>query len=886
MLAPSEATSTRGDVVTSVWCRACGEAAAGNVLYCGSCGAATAQPRLGESRVGLVYEVRGRLGLGRKLGVCVKDDEDAVQLHVSSKEKALSRVTTEALPDPDPSVSTDLSPTMRLVCASRLPLGDRKSEWDLDLVLAKAADCLGDLPTRRRVHDEALVLGWTDVADWVGLSQTERAWRAAHMAAAAGDVVSMRSHLAALPPRGYPDRVGLLLPFADRVSSDPESWQALLSDWCREGLDGAAELRDLCFGTWEAGLQSGLALLPEDRVLKDRWQAVSEEMKAGGPLTHPAESGCSSWSAAVAYQRGVTRRSLDAELSSVLALDEALLDDLVDAGALGEVDLVEQQSGSGRDLVLARLAPIRLDDDQLKDVGHHAELARRYMLRGDRSGLLTLPETPDVAHYLALLVFKSDGVLDGDRLRPGVREHLLMPERVLAAVKAGETRVLPPQLVEDPTVWSLFADVARSGALRAGADESARSRLLEQWIDLQRLLGLVWEGELAQAADDGVRLAERSTDERTQDEALNLAAFALDQLGRSDEAVRLLEQALEGSYTQHLLINTSIAASHADPAMASTLFARIVREAPNPELRLAALRRALEVWSQTDLKFPAALETPLRSVLAQDLTLDDLAFYGGVAVVNTPEILVSTSSRTGEPNDLLRLLKARARFQCQETYGSDDLARDFVAVFRSVGRPEWFDDQWNSLVRLVRNSVLVDLGEAIGSAQFIDAVIETAPELFTLEDRLVLAALAGGHLAAALDADDSYLAEGAMQKFFVVPIEEFLVARHKLDPGIADMIAENFSRCFFVAILGFLTNCRNELAAEYNALNERARWDADNRLAIHSQQFTTLANAERSTHAVERLNDRLVRLGLTSVDGARRPTAIAGELGMPGATRS
>ena len=143
-----------------VWCRSCGvggqDESGGS---CSQCGCALDSAASEDSPVGLVFEMRGRLGVGKKHAVCVGVEGPELILHVSAKEKEPTRAVSAALGAPVASAPQTLSPPMRLICATRLQNSELKGAWDNSLLLAKAGELSKSVSALRRVADEALQLG-------------------------------------------------------------------------------------------------------------------------------------------------------------------------------------------------------------------------------------------------------------------------------------------------------------------------------------------------------------------------------------------------------------------------------------------------------------------------------------------------------------------------------------------------------------------------------------------------------------------------------------------------------------------------------------------------------------------------------------------------------
>ena len=637
--------------------------------------------------------------------------------------------------------------------------------------------------------------GWDDIFAWTTLTESEKAWRSAHHSAAVADLPGLRSALGSLPEHGYEARVQLIQPYVDAVAQDPEGWRALLDAWRAQGLAGASETFELVFGDWQESLVAGVGHLADHAGRQEAWSQAISELAEGRTLSAPVADGCPSWASGAVFTRGAAGEKIDAEVASVIDLEAALLDDLVDARAL-TADALELAEGTGKDYLMARLNPAELDDDQTRSVGHHAELARRYVIRRDRSKLFGLPDGPGVRHYQALMDTLEGATPDPDRLRPEALEMLQLPARALAALKEGATSTLPDALISDPTVWPMFAESARDGRLSAGDSSHPSATEFRQWIGLQRLLGLLWESRWGDAVSHGQHLVDETADERVQDEALSMTAFAMDQTGRSDAALELLDRALAGSYTEYLLVNASIIASRAKPSAAAALLARLVREAPNRALQTAALHRAIGLWSENDEEFSPELVAPLKVLLAGPIDLPDYVSFARTGVIVAADVVIAMPDLGGEFSRVRRLFVARARFRAEAEFHYTDLASEFLAVYRDGGRPEWFNDEVRTLLsNHVRESMFVEFGQAVGWAQFVDVILTEAPDLLTREDRFVMAAQAGAHISTALhENQNDSLSVSAMGKYFYQPIEEFLQIRGQLDEGPADFIADNFSR--------------------------------------------------------------------------------------------
>ena len=817
-----------GTKVKTAWCRSCGAPQQTQAGPCAACGVDLAVDAPPDWPIGLVYEARGTLGLLKKYGVCVGFDGDSLLVHYAAKEKELTRIPRQT--PPSAVAPLQLSPATRLLHVAGQP--PKGAQWNVDWLRQQVSPLCQDIRALRRLYDESLTLGWQHILDWAPLSPSEKAWRTAHHAAATGDVPSLHTALAQPPPQGYSDRALLVVPHLAAVRADGEAWRPIAQTLVSSQADRGLEVLVAALGAPAKALENAARLLPDAAV--QTWQPVLDGFDSGRRIPPPPQAeGAASWLAASLISSD-TETNLDARITQVAGAGTALLDDLVDSGRLTAAAAFDG-AGKARAYLQARLAPERLTPDELRMLGHLDEFARRCFLARDRATLFGLDPTPRVLHYQGLLDVVEGAAPDPARLDAATLATLALPDQALAALKAGEARTLPPAVAADGSLWPLFSDLAITGQLLPDASRPA-DHPLNTWIALKRLLGLLWEGRWSDAVDHGKQLMPHLTDERMRDEAANLTAFALDQLGGSQDALDLLQDALSGLYTENLLVNASLIAGKVSPAIGVGYLARLVDEAPTEDLQRAALTRALGVWSDSGEPFPQVLIPIVQRWLSRPVSLEDYLSVAGIAASAIPADIVNLPNPGGEFDGPYRITVAVARFNCDDKFTLADLAQQFVAVHQSVGRPEWFNDRWSFWVGLVEDSVFVDFGQAVGSAMFIDQVLINAPELFTAQQRFVLAPQAGAHLAADFSERDAWLSERAFEKFFFRPIEEFLHARSQYKTGEADYLASNLTLCLGRASGWYLGVNRDGFAERYNTLTERMKWDSDNRFQLIVQQ--------------------------------------------------
>lgn len=837
-----------------MWCRACGEIQPADHRGNCACGADLASDPFPASPIGLVFEGRGTFGLRKRYGVCVGFDAESLLVHFAAKEKELTRlpVGTSA----DPLVSASLGPASRIVQA--LALAPKGSSWDEEMLRRRVGELCGSTRMVRQLFDDALEQGWQHILDWAPLTASEKAWRVAHHASSRGDLARLRDALLALPETGYAGRVDLLLAHLAEIRKDAQTWQPVLQRMVGNGVDRSLALLVSSIGKPDKALESALGFLPA--VFQAGWNEWLEQLGSGQAVSGPPTSEAPAW-LAVSLVSDETKPNLDARLGDIAGLSLPLLDDLIDAGRVTAGAPLAGLAGERRNYLLARVDPDKLTTDELSSAGHLSELARRLYLARDRALLSGLEGTTRVRHYQALLEVLEGGRADPERLDEATVARLRQPEQVAGLLKDGGLRTLPNEIVEDPSLWMLFADQATSGTLLPDVGRPA-GHPVNTWIGLRRLLGLVWEGKFAEAVEHGRQLLPALTDERSADEAANLTAFALDQLGRSDEALIALEDALRGEYSENLLINVSIVASRVRPEVGIRHLSRLVDEARTPELRRSSLMHSIEVWRGSDLEFPQVLIPHLQTMMAKPDSFDDYLHLARVAAVAVPGVMNALPDPGGSYSGPYRTLRAAARFKVEQSYAHSDLATDLIGVYRSVGQPEWWLEEWKGWVSAIEDALFVDFGEALGPAQFVDTVISSAPELLTTREFIVMAPQAGAHTAVFLAGRKGWLNEKAWAKYFFKPAEQFFAHRSEFEPDHAEFLAGNMTLCIGNAAFRMLGFARDDFANEFNEVIDRLRWDADNRLRLLMRREELLRELDTGSLAqLERVVQLMRRLG-------------------------
>ena len=150
----------------------------------------------------------------------------------------------------------------------------------------------------------------------------------------------------------------------------------------------------------------------------------------------------------------------------------------------------------------------------------------------------------------------------------------------------------------------------------------------------------------------------------------------------------------------------------------------------------------------------------------------------------------------------------------------------------------------------------------MGSAEFIDKVLVDAPDLFSDEERFILAPQAGAHINTAYANNGSWLNDQALRKFFFSPIDDFHRRRGNFNDSFAEYLATNFTLCLGNVGIRMVGAGRDAVAENYNPLVERLRWDNQNRFTIITQMDRILGETEQGLLATLRsIVEQMRRLG-------------------------
>lgn len=654
--------------------------------------------------------------------------------------------------------------------------GAFRARWSDAAVDSAAVDAATiSLGTRRAAALDLVTLGLAPRPE-LGLSRFETAWYQARGAAfdPKGDPATLIRLLRELPAGGYPDRVRLLMPW--------------LADLCADNrLRGSASELVEPFAHHDTDARAVLAALT--------------------PSPHRDIEGILS-----AY---VTTAGTEAEAAVVRRIvDGGPLPD----GAYGPALTTLHRHAVA--LANCRDDPGAATEGDLRTVGFVAERARRAYLAGDRVALgldpaasdagrealpvarsealpvarsETLPEDHEaVRHYRALLAFLTGEPFERRDLRSTARAVISqLDDPATAGAEVAADPSAWPKLWRAATEGTLAVDaaLAAEGALAAvgapAADERIRAEYpgFGHWLDLGAVYRSLREGHWAGASAAADVIASESDVLPLRAEALNLAAYGQWQLGRSDEALKRLDEAIAVHPTEGVAVNAALVA---EGAAVLPYLARVMGLTPSPAVRTGALTRAIDLWTagMCGAGYPPALAAMVRGGLAvpqddDDLhrTLLTLSFRNDRPWLATADALVSTGplqERTG------RYVQRRAAYETRPskvTLRAVTVA--LIGVWRLHPRPAWANAELTWLCDTVERLLDAPFDSATNPVPAVETLLGT--EVLDLAPSLILSVRAGAHLARAAERRGRSLPAETERKLVLDPVRTYRMRRDDLD---------------------------------------------------------------------------------------------------------
>lgn len=841
---------------SDVWCRSCGSALTDPSPACPVCRTPLVRPHPDNGRIGTVAIV-GR-ALFKKPAIVIAETVDTVSVVAKDEEvTSLPPAEFDALTKvevPGQQVHSAAGRLWRALIATAN--NTYRGNWSVALVDRVAWEVgRHDLGAVRATTLDRLALGLECESSYLPLSATEIDWYRAHSAAAAGADETMLRYLISLPAGRYPRRLELILLRAGALLANPELWPGVV-----EALKPIADIEPLA-STVSTAFLNGDPLTPPAALRRLADEAAARSRLSAQPFLDLATA-VSTFSRIPqlpqspspylltmdAYLAGKAGADLDDALPTVANLPLELVDELIDSGSITRLkEGVRPWHGETMSYFECRIQPEKASEEVLAEVGFNAELARRALLRSDRAAILTLEPDEDVRHYLALMDLKDDpgGGPIPEGLRPSVIE-LVSRTRAIGAQGLAAPTTVPEEIIADSTLWPLLRKAAERGNLRPASHRHALAEPFEVWAELCGLQRKLFDGAWNEVVTGGSELARRTKHEAFADEAQNMAAYACLQLGRPDDALKLLEEALAGEFTVGLVVNAAIVASSRGVLSALPYLSRVVSLGQTREVKQAAVRRAVQLWldDPTLLEYPEPLARIVRQALRDEnddefhLELVRLSAYNDVDWMATSSLPAVNESQRA----MNRYFQARSRVSSSTTpdiYAN--LCKVLVDLVRRPPLQPWVEREWQKNIDMVLDGVHCDFGDALGLALGIDEFVKAG--VLDLYQTLILAPQACAHMAMALGSDDNELSEQVEQRLLLESVRVYRQRSSELTSAQDEVVREDMARCVAATTACFIDAAareRDQFADAYNELTQRMRWDTQNFHALRNRKRTVL----------------------------------------------
>ena len=682
-----------------------------------------------EGDIGRTYSVRR--GLRKRHMIRVADTPAGARVLLESGET--DELALAELPDKDEEQLGDVpglrTPAGRLLAvASACRSGSSKRKWDAETIERAADANSGDPATARALALDALQLDCLTFFHQMQLSDSEKCWILAVHAASSDDPEGALSAVRRLPASRYRPKLALiatLFPRARARGIDTASLEEHLTPFVAEEplarvlLRAARGTTDTLGAEELATHRALLALAAPNPDLAIRLEAGLAALSGEEPRVSESASAFGPNMRTLLALRS-PRPGLVTE-ADVDDLPLPIVDDLLENGALtGETVLAGSTAEPRTRYLTARTDPARLDDAAIDALDHHDERARRAFDRGDSDALHSLGGSPAVRHYEALLSLrrgKPDPVVL-QNVQPQatdvVRDLLALAEA--KGIPGGPSAALTERLVSDSSVWPVIVELAGSTAFSADAELLARHPAFCEWLALHQAREYLFLGEWQMAVDAADHCLALARAETVRDEALNLKACGLHYLGQDARAIGALEEAVSGARSEALLANIGIVAAGLEPEVAAQHLGMLMDEAPTVDLRIAAAKRALDIWQNSDPgswrnsdndPLPDAFQEPIRRLAVGELTLEDFRLLMSVLAIYDSAWLADAAHVAASPHkDSLE-----ARFYVARAQDLHDMIKVMGAAMAGGQPPQWILDERDSLRSAAVDILLENLDE-------------------------------------------------------------------------------------------------------------------------------------------------------------------------------
>lgn len=751
---------------------------------CSSCGGATALPPavpVGSGPgLGSLHPRRAFVRKKPAMLVAYGPAESTLLLHNG---RLTTVVTAELPPVTEPAITVPAlrSPVGRILrLAAAVDHGTVSLPWTGEQLLAQAFGLLSSMPWYATAAAlDALELGRPDLVGRCGLPATEVMWLGLVTAARNRDYAGIVSAMAALPPGRYRRKIAIVAASLDHIRRVPGAAEALAP-----ALAAFAESEPLAVVAQRAlGLVTGSVQdRMDDLILRATAFRLPAEITRLSGVVSAAHAEPSTQAMLGARGRLAVLHNTGREHTGAVDLSTAplaIVDDLIGAGVA--VDLASTSAGrSAADQVYltARLSPGELTAEQLVQLDHRDEQVRRELMTGTTEVTGANAECVLGRHaaMLDLLSRKRPQDVSMESVLPAHRATAKRLADMIVGTETGEppSALLHEELLTDRTTWLPMVRLFGTETLRdAGTDLARRFAAFFEWLGLVAAREHLYLANWQRAIDAARSSLQLATAEAVRDEAQNLLACGLHNLGDHAGAMRELEQAIEGSYSVALLANIGVVAAHLDTELAADHLARIVREAPTAAMRLNAARRALVMW-QSDKKIwrgtdgedpalPTVLREPLRSIVADDIGLDDFRVIVAAMARLDAGWLTAPSSLRGSPHR--KSLEARYYL----AVAAEDGFMSAVDVLATVGdwssAPEWLANERDNLAEQTIQYLLDHLNDPDSTAGVIAHALVTKVRGIALRVQIPLALLGVASLAYHVMEQGKELADGVVAVF-------------------------------------------------------------------------------------------------------------------------
>lgn len=333
-------------------------------------------------------------------------------------------------------------------------------------------------------------------------------------------------------------------------------------------------------------------------------------------------------------------------------------------------------------------------------------------------------------------------------------ESLLMGEEfqsILGHLRDPKAAAASENLLADRSVWEVLLQSGVQGDPKAGPHSAEYFSL----ASLREAEAAMWRWQWADArvlARDALREARA---EILRDELLNIIACSLWMEGEHEPALAALDRALEGEYTEALLINASIVASELEHDSAKSRLIRLAQEAPNPDQRALAAERALILWDNEDARIweesegeslPIEIRDALRPLIGHEISEDRYLRVLRVLASRDSKWLAEQRDDAFGPNvhsTAARVMRARAR-------GIEDFISELSRQLNSNGgAPVWVGVERDNIIEAATQVLLERIDEL--PAAFFGLTVLNAKLPMTTPQHITLTALTVGSIASGVD---------------------------------------------------------------------------------------------------------------------------------------